>query len=194
MVKLKAPLNALSIIGVLSLSACSQANTNGVSMADAAVKESPAKSYAKPGPALDMRSDYPGYSAPGKAQTIHITFTHAYPGGLLSVKALPVDGLNILAGANAETRRLADRQNETLVIEIMPTVEGLTPLNILTDIETADGQQMKRSFVIMVNSVSPNLEKIQDAGKPKLTQPVQKSDDSVIMMPAEEEIIDRKGD
>lgn len=197
MINFKASLVASSIIGLLSLSACSQANTNEMLMANAAsqskVPMSSPKSYSKPGPAVDMRSDYPGYSPVGQTQTIHFTFKHGYPDGQLTVSTLPIEGVTVSNAPNGETRRLVDRQDETFEIEFTPNVAAVTPLNILTDIETADGQMMKRSFVIMVNSLSPNVQKVHDAGGPKDTQQViRKSGETVIIMPVEEEIIDHK--
>lgn len=176
----------------LGLGACTsamQADAAAVQMKAPEQSASSNKSlpgYSKPGPGVTVGSNYSGHSDLNIAQNVVFTLNDSYDSGVLRVKVLPTEGLEILSGLSERSFQMSGNAEHSFPVTFMAKKNGQLPLNILVTVDQGVGSYATLSSSITLYSGSSTFQKreVEDIGQRKTS-----AVPGVKVMDAEETII-----
>ena len=153
-------------------------------------EQRPAIRYNKLEAAVQLEHDYDGRMQPDVTETLTLRFRHGYTNGWMQVEFYAHDGLELY---NAEVPRalpLDAAQPLSVPIQLTAPSAGEYYLSIFANVELADGEVAHRIFGLDLK-VGDESEIASQARRSSKTQRVREtpSDELIIVMPAEEEII-----
>lgn len=180
------------MLGAMGLYSCSQADKTTAVAADQASSKSLFISsipYQKPGAAVGFRHEIDGGVKPGQLTNVRLFIRDGYDSGTLSVKVLANPDLGVTE-QNISYSMSSDLENQ-LDIPVTTPLEGSHYINIKAVADMGDGQYIPRNHAVQL-SVGDAAAQKQSYRSKQVDTPVQKSERGIIVMEAEEVIIQQK--
>jgi len=114
------------------------------------VKLGPAISTVKPGASVTFSHDLSGKVAAGENGAVTVTVNEGYPSGTLHLKATGDPGLSVFGAEVTAQKDMSLGTTHTWRLDYAAENDGLYYINVLAQVEMADGLQESRAYAIRV--------------------------------------------
>lgn len=114
------------------------------------VSEKSHSDYAKPGAAVTVSHDYSGHNKLGAVENIRVSFKGARTDGVMTVKILPSNGLNIATAVDVQTFQMSDFENHHMDLSVSGQNDGQYFVNLLITVDKGVGNMSSQSYGIPI--------------------------------------------